>query len=321
MGKAAEARDEVAMMPRPRRVGLAEPRHQGDAPFLIGQQFGMAERQVEEHGKVERCAAVVTGGDGLCRRGAGRRVGVVHARRVAEGIARVLVKQQHQGKRGLRVGQPVGETATGGGLVPVEESLAKDAVEAVVLGEPHRGAPRGPEIDNGNGFGDGRSSGHGVHGAYVGPCRRGRKNAQNCAIGTVLYLPGCNMKASDLEGRCPIDLSLEVIGGKWKPIILYRLGSGRLRFGELQRAVPRATQRMLTLQLRELERDGMLIRTVYAEVPPRVEYALTEPARRLLPILEAMGHWLLDNHADIRPEDKRNSAALPNENAPAGRRA
>lgn len=118
------------------------------------------------------------------------------------------------------------------------------------------------------------------------------------------------MKASDLEGRCPIDLSLEVIGGKWKPIILYRLGAGTLRFGELQRAVPRATQRMLTLQLRELERDGMLIRTVYAEVPPRVEYALTEPARLLLPILEAMGHWLLDNHADIRPEDKRKGAAV-----------
>ncbi|TAJ25704.1 MAG: transcriptional regulator [Reyranella sp.] len=109
------------------------------------------------------------------------------------------------------------------------------------------------------------------------------------------------MKTSDLEGRCPIDLAIEVIGGKWKPIILYRLGTGTLRYGELQRAVPKATQRMLTLQLRELERDGMLTRTVHPTVPPKVEYTLTEPARRLLPVLETMGQWLLDNHTKVRP--------------------
>jgi DNA-binding HxlR family transcriptional regulator len=109
------------------------------------------------------------------------------------------------------------------------------------------------------------------------------------------------MKTSDLDGRCPIDLAFEVIGGKWKPVILYQLAGGTLRYGELQRAVPKATQRMLTLQLRELERDGMLTRTVHASVPLKVEYTLTEPARRLLPILETMGQWLLDNHGEMRP--------------------
>src|SRR5262245_40506504 len=96
--------------------------------------------------------------------------------------------------------------------------------------------------------------------------------------------------------RCPVDQALDLVGGKWKPLILWRLASGTLRFGQLQRALPGVTQRMLTLQLRELERDGLVTRTVYAEVPPRVEYALTEPARGLLPVMESMGQWLLDHH-------------------------
>lgn len=109
------------------------------------------------------------------------------------------------------------------------------------------------------------------------------------------------MNRFDLKGRCPVDLAIDVVGGKWKPIILYRLGAGTLRFGQLQRVIPQVTQRMLTLQLRELERDGLVIRTVYPEVPPKVEYTLTEPARSLLPVLESLGHWLLEHHGELRP--------------------
>src|SRR5215467_4084361 len=94
------------------------------------------------------------------------------------------------------------------------------------------------------------------------------------------------------RNRCPVEQALEVLGGKWKPLILWRLAGGTLRFGQLQRAMPGVTQRMLTLQLRELERDGLIRRTVYPEVPPRVDYALTEPARGLLPAMQAIGQWL-----------------------------
>ena len=101
------------------------------------------------------------------------------------------------------------------------------------------------------------------------------------------------------NGRCPVDFTLKMIGGKWKPLILHLLSDGALRFGHLQRAVPRVTQRMLPLQLRELERDGLLTRTVFPEVPPRVEYTLKPPALQLLPILAALGDWLKANQAEV----------------------
>ncbi len=99
-------------------------------------------------------------------------------------------------------------------------------------------------------------------------------------------------------GRCPVDFTLKMIGGKWKPLILHLLGDGTLRFGQLQRAIPSVTQRVLTLQLRELERDGLLERTVFPEIPPRVEYTLKPPALRLLPILAALGEWMT-SHRDV----------------------
>src|SRR5688500_411717 len=77
---------------------------------------------------------------------------------------------------------------------------------------------------------------------------------------------------------CPVELALDLVGGKWKPLILYRLSLGTLRFAQLQKSMPQVTQRMLTLQLRELERDGLVHREVYAEVPPRVEYSITPAA-------------------------------------------
>lgn len=104
---------------------------------------------------------------------------------------------------------------------------------------------------------------------------------------------------SDGQGRCPVDFTLKMIGGKWKPLILRLLADGTLRYGQLQRAMPRVTQRVLTLQLRELERDGLLLRTVHPEIPPRVEYALKPPAQQLLPILAALGDWMKANQASV----------------------
>lgn len=90
---------------------------------------------------------------------------------------------------------------------------------------------------------------------------------------------------------CDVEATLSVIGGRWKPILVCHLLSGRKRFGELRRLTPNATERMITLQLRELEADGVLDRHVYAEVPPRVEYELTDYGRTLEPILVQMQAW------------------------------
>jgi DNA-binding HxlR family transcriptional regulator len=86
-------------------------------------------------------------------------------------------------------------------------------------------------------------------------------------------------------------VTMTVIGGKWKPIIIWQLHESYLRFGELQKKVPGVTQKMLTQQLRELESDGIIHREVYPVIPPRVEYSLTEHGRTLLPILEEMAKW------------------------------
>lgn len=106
--------------------------------------------------------------------------------------------------------------------------------------------------------------------------------------------------AKNLDSTCPVDGALALIGGKWKPLILYRLSAGTLRFSQLQRAIPEVTQRMLTQQLRELERDGLVLRTVYAEVPPRVEYSLTAPAIKLGPLLGALGEWYGEHATRLR---------------------
>lgn len=90
---------------------------------------------------------------------------------------------------------------------------------------------------------------------------------------------------------CDVEATLSVIGGRWKPILVCHLLDGRKRFGELRRLTPNATERMITLQLRELEADGVINRHVFAEVPPRVEYEVTEFGRSLEPILVLMQEW------------------------------
>ena len=91
--------------------------------------------------------------------------------------------------------------------------------------------------------------------------------------------------------HCTVEATLDVIGGKWKPLILWHLGDNVMRFGELQRALPGVNGKMLTKQLRELEEDGVIRRKVYPEVPPRVEYAITEFGKTLIPILQALCTW------------------------------
>lgn len=116
-------------------------------------------------------------------------------------------------------------------------------------------------------------------------------------------------------GRCPVDFTLKMIGGKWKPLILRLLAGGTLRFGQLQRAIPSVTQRVLTLQLRELERDGLLSRTVFPEIPPRVEYSLKAPALELMPILAALGEWMKSNRSVVGTDLQQPVAHLDSESS------
>ncbi len=89
-----------------------------------------------------------------------------------------------------------------------------------------------------------------------------------------------------------MEAGLELIGGKWKGVILYHLIKTKvLRFGELRKKLPEVTQRMLTKQLRELEKDGVVIRKVFAEVPPRVEYSLSDFGTTLTPVVRALENW------------------------------
>lgn len=90
---------------------------------------------------------------------------------------------------------------------------------------------------------------------------------------------------------CAVQKCLSVLGGRWKILIIHELFSGTLRFNELSRAVPGVSQRTLTSKLRELETDGVVVRKAFAEIPPRVEYSLSELGMSLKPIIDAMHDW------------------------------
>ena len=94
-----------------------------------------------------------------------------------------------------------------------------------------------------------------------------------------------------IKSPCPVTTTLSVIGGKWKPIILFIIRDEKKRFGEIKKLIPAITQKMLTQQLRELEQDTIINRKVYPVVPPKVEYSLTDYGRTLVPILDAMAAW------------------------------
>lgn len=102
-------------------------------------------------------------------------------------------------------------------------------------------------------------------------------------------------KQYDCNFGCPVEACVEVIGGKWKGVILYHLLGGTKRFNELRRLMPDVTQRMLTRQLRELEADRIIERKVYPEVPPKVEYSLTQFGHTLEPVLKTLQLWGTEN--------------------------
>ncbi|MFC4376968.1 winged helix-turn-helix transcriptional regulator [Nocardia halotolerans] len=107
------------------------------------------------------------------------------------------------------------------------------------------------------------------------------------------------MKQRERPYSCGIDAALDVVGGKWKALILWALSTGTQRFGNLKRLVPGVTEKMLIQQLRELEHDGIISREVYAQVPPKVEYALTERGASLNAALVMLGEWGRDNMQHI----------------------
>ncbi len=107
---------------------------------------------------------------------------------------------------------------------------------------------------------------------------------------------------------CPVEATIDIIGGKWKSVILFHLIDEKKRFNELRRLIPGVTQRMLTLQLRELERDGIVHREIYKQVPPKVEYRLTAFGETLIPIIHQMMNWGMSYAAKISEARNRSAA-------------
>ncbi len=111
------------------------------------------------------------------------------------------------------------------------------------------------------------------------------------------------------DPRCPIRNVLARMSDKWSLLVIYTLtGTDKMRFGDLKRAIPDISQKMLTVTLRTLEEDGFVTRTIYPEVPPRVEYALTERALSLFPHINALIMWAKENMEDIIDDRKRNKS-------------
>lgn len=98
---------------------------------------------------------------------------------------------------------------------------------------------------------------------------------------------------------CPVTAMMELIGGKWKPVILYALQSGTRRFGEIAIRIPGISRKVLTEQLKELERDGLVSRKQYKEIPPRVTYTLTKLGSSLSPVLKTMARWGQEKLIDV----------------------
>jgi DNA-binding HxlR family transcriptional regulator len=113
-----------------------------------------------------------------------------------------------------------------------------------------------------------------------------------------------NINREKLIDFCGMIYAIDILGGRWKLLILYKLEGKTLRFGELKKHIPNITDRMLTLHLQSLEKNGLVVRTVYAEVPPRVEYHLSESARQLIPVWKQLEHWGLAHKAVMDKEGK-----------------
>jgi DNA-binding HxlR family transcriptional regulator len=115
--------------------------------------------------------------------------------------------------------------------------------------------------------------------------------------------------------NCPVEAALDVIGGRWKPVIICELLNGTLRFGELRRKVPKVSERMLTQHLKELAEDGIVNRRVFKEVPPRVEYSLTEFGETLRPVMNVVSQWGQQHSGRIEAGAKRRRRTQVRKNA------
>ena len=111
------------------------------------------------------------------------------------------------------------------------------------------------------------------------------------------------IKMEDLV-NCPVTATMEVIGGKWKILILYLIRNGFNRFGKLHMLLKDISKQMLTTQLRDLERDGIIKRVIYPEIPPRVEYFLTEKGEALAPVFTALRDWGFKYELNVQPSDE-----------------
>jgi len=98
-------------------------------------------------------------------------------------------------------------------------------------------------------------------------------------------------KQNVMKSKCPLTMSLEVIGGKWKPLIIYNLNRSKKRFGQLDATIPGISRKVLTDQLNQLVKDQLVVRIAFAETPPRVEYSLSERGKELIPILKGIAKW------------------------------
>ena len=127
-------------------------------------------------------------------------------------------------------------------------------------------------------------------------------------------------KRLDCSPGCSVEATLQLIDGKWKGVVLFHLLEGTtLRFNEIRRLLPNVTQRMLTNQLRELEADGLIVRKLYPEVPPKVEYSLSARGRTLEPVIVALKDWG-DTHVDLKVAAKAASSAAAKANGKASGR-
>lgn len=104
---------------------------------------------------------------------------------------------------------------------------------------------------------------------------------------------------SIINGICPVTFTLEKIGGRWKPLILYHLKDGALRYNQIKKAIPAITEKMLIQHLRELETDKLVVREIKPVVPPHVEYSLSASGKTLAPILDEMAKWGLVNSGQV----------------------
>lgn len=112
-------------------------------------------------------------------------------------------------------------------------------------------------------------------------------------------------KFIDNPNSCTLVHTMNIIGNKWKPIIIYLLSNGAMRFGMLNALIPTISKKVLTNQLKELESDGLLLREAFAELPPRVEYSLTEKSVSLLPVLKQLSEWANNAYPNINFEECR----------------